>query len=149
MITDGDFYYFPGQDPDRPPIVIALGLNGKVVLEIPTYLDFYELLISTDEVVGNNEDYSNVSLIKDGKRIASMQTSSLLGSLLASNPDILEIYRPGKDDQDHKNKNVSAGWLYNEDGEFRLPYEGWDKEMIDGIYNVDREPRYLDYYTGE
>jgi hypothetical protein len=149
MITDGDFYYFPGQDPARPPIVIAFGINGKVVLDLPTYVDFYELLISVDEVVNNNEDYTNVSLIKEGIVIASMQTSSLLGSLLASKPDILEIYRPSENDENEKNKNVCAGWLYNQHGEFMLPYPGWDKEMIDGIYNVDREPRYIDYYTGE
>jgi hypothetical protein len=149
MITDEDFYYFPNKDPDRPAIAIAFGINGKVILDLPTYVDFYDLLMDADEVIGNNDDYSNISLVKNGNLLANIQTSSFLGSLIASSPDILEIYRPPNFDQLQKNQSVSSGWLYDENGEFRLPYEGWDTEMIDGIYNVDREPRYLDYYTGE
>jgi len=149
MLTDNDIYYFTGKHPSKQVVAIAFGLDGKVILDMPTYTDFYEMLISADEIINNNEDYSNISFIKNGTTIETLQTSSFLGSLIASNPDILVIFRPPNQEQFVKNQDVCSGWLYDENGEFRLPYEGWDTEMIDGLYNADREQRYLDHYTGE
>ena len=149
MLTDNDIYYFTGKHPSKKVIAIAFGIDGKVILDMPTYTDFYEMLISADEIISNNEDFSNISLIKDGTTIETLQTSSFLGSLIASNPDILVIFRPTNQEQFVKNQDVCSGWLYDENGKFRLPYDGWDTEMIDGLYNADREERYLDHYTGE
>ena len=148
MLTDDDIYYFAGKHPERQVIAIAFGIDGKVVLDIPTYVDFYEMLILADQVTSNNDDYININLIKDNSIIETIQTSSFLGSLIASNPDILVIFRPPNSEQFEKNQNVCSGWMYDENREFHLPYEGWDTEIIDGIYNADREQRYLEHYTG-
>jgi hypothetical protein len=78
-----------------------------------------------------------------------LKTSSFLGSLLCSSPDFLPIYIYPNNDQLQKNHKVVPGWLYDENGDFRTPYEGWDDEVIDGMYNVDREYNLLEFYTGE
>ena len=78
-----------------------------------------------------------------------MKTSSFLGSLLCSSPDFLPIYIYPNNDQLQKNHKVVPGWLYDTNGDFRTPYEGWDDEVIDGMYNVDREYNLLEFYTGE
>lgn len=149
MLTDNDIYFFQGKHPSKKVIAIAFGINGTVILDMPTYTDFYDILVSADEVVSNNDDYTNITFFKDGSAIETLQTSSFLGSLICSNPDILVIYQPPNQLQFIKNQNVSSGYLYDNNGEFRLPYIGWDTEMIDGLYNLDRQHRYLDYYTGD
>jgi len=149
MLTDNDIYYFAGKHPSKQVIAIAFGIDGKVVLDMPTYTDFYEILISANEVISNNDDYSSISLMKDGNLIETLQTSSFLGSLIASNPDILVIFKPPDQQQFIKNQDVCSGWLYDANGEFYLPYEGWDTEMVNGLYNSDREQSYLEHYTGD
>jgi hypothetical protein len=149
MLTDNDIYYFPDKHPGVPTIAIAIGINGKIIIDMPTYVFFYDILKSADSVVANNEDHSNISFIKNENVIETLQTSSFLGSLLASKPDILEIFRPPNQDQYKKNSRVSSGWLYDSEGNFSLPYEGWDTELVDGKYNADNEFRYLSFYTGD
>lgn len=149
MITDNDIYFFWNKYPERQQMAIGFGINGKLISDLATYVDFYDLLISSDEVVSASEDNSVVNFMKNGLIIETLQTSSFFGSLLSSNPDIIEMYRHPNPEQLAKNAAVSPGWLYDENGEFRIPYEGWDTEIVDGMYNADKEYRLLEFYTGE
>lgn len=149
MITDNDIYFFWDKYPERQQMALGFGVNGKLVAAFATYVDFYDLLFSSDEIVPVNEDSSIVNFIKNGEVIETLKTSSFLGSLLCSNTDLLEMYRHPNPEQLAKNAGVGPGWLYDANGEFRLPYEGWDTEMVDGMYNSDREYHLLEFYTGE
>lgn len=149
MITDNDIYFFWDKYPERQQMALGFGVNGKLVAAFATYVDFYDLLISSDEIVSANEDGSIVNFIKNGEIVETLKTSSFLGSLLCSNTDLLEMYRHPNPEQLAKNAGVGPGWLYDANGEFRLPYEGWDTEIIDGMYNSDREYHLLEFYTGE
>jgi hypothetical protein len=149
MITDTDIYFSPERFPGRPHIAIAFGIDGKNVADFVTYIDFFDLLKTSDKVTANNEDCSSISFIKNEEVVETLQTSSFLGSLICSNPDILEIHRPPDHDQAERNRRVTPGWRYDEYGNFFIPYYGWDTEIIDGMSNVEREYRLLEFYTGE
>jgi len=153
MLTDTDIYFFwkENESPNviRNHMALGFGINGKLIADMVTYVDFYELLIDSDKIIPMNEDCSVVNFIKDGQTIDTLQTSSFLGSLLCSEPDFLPIYIFPNNEQLEKNRRVVPGWLYDENGEFFMPYEGWDDEIIDGMYNVDREYKLLEFYTGE
>ena len=149
MITDTDIYFSLERFPNRPHIAMAFGINGKNVADFVTYIDFFDLLKTADSVIPNNSDYSNISFIKNGEIVETLQTSSFLGSLICSNPDILEIYRPPDQEQAERNRKVVPGWRYDEYGNFFIPYYGWDTEIVDGIGNLEREYRLLQFYTGE
>jgi hypothetical protein len=130
-------------------MAVGFGMNGKLIADFATYVDFYDLLMSVDKILPSNEDHSVVNFIKDGLIIETLRTSSFFGSLLCSKPDILEIYRHPNQEQLTKNAKVGPGYLYDENGEFKLPYEGWDTEIVDGMYNADREYYLLEFYTGD
>lgn len=152
MITDNDIYFFPGKYPEKSSMALGFGISGKVIIAIPTYVFFYELLKNADSVESSVEDYSIINIIKDGSIIETISTSSFLGSLIASSPDLLDIYTPPNKQQYDENSGVSAGWSYTiVDGKpvFSLPYDGWDTEIIDGMYNADREYGSYEFYTGE
>jgi len=151
MLKDSDIYFFWSKNPNpiRNHMALGFGINGKLVADMVAYVDFYELLINSDSIMPENEDCSIINFIKDGQITETLQTSSFLGSLLCSSPDFLPIYIYPNNDQLQKNHKVVPGWLYDENGDFRTPYEGWDDEVIDGMYNVDREYNLLEFYTGE
>lgn len=153
MLTDTDIYFF-WKENEKPESIknhmaLGFGINGKLIADMVTYVDFYELLINSDEIIPMNEDCSVVNFIKNGIVVETLKTSSFFGSLLSSSPDFLPIYIFPNDEQLNKNRKVVPGWLYDENGEFSIPYEGWEDEVIDGMYNVDREYKLLEFYTGE
>lgn len=150
MLTDNDIYFFWNKYPERQQMAIAFGLEGKVIVDFATYVDFYDNVLSVaDEVVPNNEDHSNVSFKKNGEVIETLQTSPFFGSLLCSSPDIFELYRHPNPEQLAKNGKVAPGWVYDSEGNFSEPYEGWGDEIVDGMYNIDKEYNLLEFYTGE
>jgi len=153
MLTDTDIYFFWKENESPNPIknhmALGFGINGKLIADMVTYVDFYELLIDSDEIIPMNENCSVVNFIKNGIVIDTLTTSSFLGSLLSSSPDFLPIYIFPNNEQLEKNRKVVPGWLYDESGEFSIPYEGWEDEFVDGMYNVDREYKLLEFYTGE
>jgi hypothetical protein len=153
MITDSDIFFFwkENESPNviRNHMALGFGINGKLVADMVAYVDFYELLVDSDEIIPINEDCSVVNFIKNGVVIETLTTSSFLGSLICSDPDFLPVYIFPNIEQLEKNGRVVPGWLYDENGEFSIPYEGWEDELVDGMYNVDREYNLLEFYTGE
>lgn len=120
MITDNDIYWEPNKN-DKPFIAIGFGLDGSLVFDMPSYVDFYDLLKTSDSVINTTENYTVIDFIKNGSIIETLNTSEMLGSLICSEPDILEIYRPPNEEQKIKNKGVMAGYNYDEFGNFTEP----------------------------
>lgn len=120
MITDNDIYFEPNKN-DTQPIAIGFGLDGVLVFDMPSYVDFYDLLKTSDSVINTTENYNMIDFIKNGIVVETLHTSEMLGSLICSNPDILEIYRHPNEEQAIKNKGVMAGYSYDELGNFTKP----------------------------
>jgi hypothetical protein len=120
MITDNDIYFEPNKN-EKQPIAIGFGLDGVLVFALPSYVDFYDLLKTSDSVINTTEDYSMIDFIKNGIVVETLHTSEMLGSLICSEPDILEIYRHPNEEQGMKNKSVVTGYNYDELGNFTKP----------------------------
>ena len=84
-------------------------------------MDFYDLLKTSDSVINTTENYSMIDFIKNGIVVETLHTSEMLGSLICSEPDILEIYRHPNEEQGMKNKSVVTGYNYDELGNFTKP----------------------------
>lgn len=120
MITDNDIYW--EKDKKATPFsAIGFGLDGVLVFDFPSYVDFYELLTTSDSVVNTTDDYTMIDFIKDGVVVETLHTSEMLGSLICSSPDILELFREGQEEKAYENRKVITGWLYDEDGNFTFP----------------------------
>ena len=120
MITDNDIYFERNKN-EKQPIGIGFGLDGVLVFALPSYVDFYDLLKTSDSVINTTENYSMIDFIKNGIVLETLHTSEMLGSLICSEPDILEIYRHPNEEQKIKNKGVIAGYKYDELGNFIKP----------------------------
>jgi hypothetical protein len=120
MINDNDIYWEPNKN-DKPFIAIGFGLDGVLVFDMPSYVEFYDLLKIADSVINTTSDYTVIDFIKDGTIIETLHTSEMLGSLICSEPDILEIFRPPNEDQRNKNRGVMVGHTYDEFGNFTKP----------------------------
>ncbi len=129
MLTTEDITY-SGQETDKVIMAIALGIDGEVLVAIPTFVDFYDLLVENTEVVCVTEDCTVVNYLKDGEVVETLSVSAFLGSVLASNPDVLEIVRRNPDntfpeitDELRTRMAVGPGWQYDSSGFITPP--GW------------------------
>jgi hypothetical protein len=130
MLTKNDITY-SGQQTDRVIMAIALGIDGEVVLTIPTFVDFYEFLLENRTVVCAADDCSVINFVDGEDIIETLSLDSFWGSVLASNPDIMEIVRRNPDnsfaeltDELRTKMAVVPGWAYDDTG-FITP-EGWE-----------------------
>jgi hypothetical protein len=146
MLTKNDIVY-SGQQTDRVIMAIALGIEGEVVLTIPTFVDFYEFLLANKNVVCASEDCNVVNFVDGEEVIQTLFVDSLWGSVLASNPDIMEIVRRNPDnspaeltDELRTKMAVVPGWTYDESG--FIPPEGWEllplptEEQVRALQNL-------------
>lgn len=111
-------------------MAIALGIDGEVLITIPTFVDFYEFLIENTEVACLAQDCSVINYLKDGEVVETLSVSAFMGSVLASNPDIFEIVRRNPDntfpeitDNLRTRMAVVPGWKYDDTGFIAPP--GW------------------------
>jgi hypothetical protein len=129
MLTKNDIVY-SGQQTDRVIIAIAIGIEGEVLVALPTFVDFYEFLLENTEVVCLAQDCTIINYLKDGEVLETLSVDAFLGSILASNPDIIEIVRRNPDntlpeitDELRTRMAVGPGWQYNSTGFITPP--GW------------------------
>jgi hypothetical protein len=123
MLTKEDIIY-SGQETPRVIMALALGIDGDVLIAIPTFVDVYELLLSSTSIVCSDEECGTVDIIKDGEVIETLSLNDpFMGSVLASNPDVLEIVRRNPDnsfpeltDEIRTKMAVTPGWTYDESG---------------------------------
>jgi hypothetical protein len=95
MITDNDLLDFRETTPQEG-IAVAWVIDSDVVYEHVISKDVFNLFSLSDEIIDVSERYSPdgylyISFIKDGKEIDVLKTSEYFGSILLSNPLMINL----------------------------------------------------------
>ena len=122
MITQDDIMWLKNKT--GTPVAVALGIQGEVVFTFVTYEWFFDLLKRGLEVRSTNENYFFVEFFDGETLVESLECSEMLGAILLSSPDVIEITR-GSNNPNNKNRYVHMGWTYDENLEFITP-EGFE-----------------------
>jgi hypothetical protein len=126
MITQDEIMWLKNKT--GTPVAVALGIQGEVVFTFVTYEWFFDLLKRGLEVRSTNENYSFVEFFDGETLVESLECSEMLGAILLSSPDVIEIVR-GSNNPNNKNRHVHMGWTYDENLEFITP-EGFEPPDI-------------------
>lgn len=95
MLTDNDLVYVRGEDNvDGVPLVWII--DGQCLYDIPTYVEYVDMFVLS-EVVDISEDYPDhdgitVRFIQDGQTVDELQTSEYFGSILLSDPLVIDLF---------------------------------------------------------
>jgi hypothetical protein len=95
LLTDLTIQYTRGNDGiDGVPLVWVI--DGECVYDIPTWNEYKEMFMSSNTVIDVSQSYPNhdgitVRFIKDGSMVNELQTSEYFGSILLSNPLVLDL----------------------------------------------------------
>jgi hypothetical protein len=95
MLTDNDLVYVRGEDNvDGVPLVWII--DGQCLYDIPTYAEHVDMFVLS-EVVDISEDYPEhdgitVRFIQDGETVDELQTSEYFGSILLSDPLVIDLF---------------------------------------------------------
>jgi hypothetical protein len=95
MLKDSDLVFVPGNDGIRG-VPLVWVIDGQCLYDIPTWNIYEEMLTSNDEVLDISENYPDhdgitVRFVKNGETINELQTSEYFGSILLSNPLVLNL----------------------------------------------------------
>jgi hypothetical protein len=95
MLTDLDIQYSRGNDGiNGVPLVWII--EGECLYDIPTWEIYKDMFTSSDSVIDVSQSYPNhdgitVRFIKNGSVLNELQTSEYFGSILLSNPTVLNL----------------------------------------------------------
>ena len=95
MLTDLTIQYTRGNDGiNGVPLVWVI--DGECVYDIPTWPEYKEMFMSSDTIIDVSQSYPNhdgitVRFIKDESMVNELQTSEYFGSILLSNPLVLDL----------------------------------------------------------
>lgn len=95
MLTDIQIQYTRGNDGiDGIPLVWVI--DGECLYDIPTWSTYKEMFMSSDTIIDVSQSYPNhdgitVRFFKDGSMVNELQTSEYFGSILLSNPLVLDL----------------------------------------------------------
>jgi hypothetical protein len=95
LLTDIDIQFVRGNDGiNGVPLVWVI--DGQCIYDIPTWSEYTEMFMSSNTVVDVSQSYPNhegitVRFIKDGAMVNELQTSEYFGSVLLSNPLVLDL----------------------------------------------------------
>jgi hypothetical protein len=121
------------------PVAVALGIQGEVVHTFVTYEWFFDLLKRGLDVRSTNDDYSFVEFFDGDTWVESLECSEMLGAILLSSPDVIEITR-GSNNPNNKNRYVHLGWTYDENLEFITP-EGFEPPSTENANSLSKSLR--------
>jgi hypothetical protein len=129
MLTKEDITYSL-QETDRVIMAVALGIDGEVLITLPTFVDVYEML-TENTIVCSTENCDTIDIVKDDEVIETIYLNDpFLGSVLASSPDIIELVRRNPDNsipemtpEVRTKMAVVPGWTYDEST--FIPPAGW------------------------
>jgi hypothetical protein len=129
MLTKEDITYSL-QETDRVIMAVAFGIDGEVLITIPTFVDVYELL-TTNTIVCSTENCDTINIVNNDEIIETIYLNDpFLGSVLSSSPDIMELVRRNPDNsipemtpEIRTKMSVVPGWTYDESG--FIPPAGW------------------------
>jgi hypothetical protein len=95
MLTDSSILYVRGNDGiDGVPLVWVI--DGECLYDIPTWKEYEDMFINSDIIVDVSASYPNkdgitVRFIKDDQIVEELNTSEYFGSILLSNPTVLNL----------------------------------------------------------
>jgi len=95
MLNDTSLLYTKADnEPNGVPLVWVI--DGQCLYDIPTSQTYADMFMSSDEVVDISEDYPDhdgitVRFIQNGTIIEELQTSEYFGSILLSEPLVLDL----------------------------------------------------------
>jgi hypothetical protein len=129
MITQDEIMWLKNKT--GVPVAVALGIQGEVVFTFVTYEWFFDFLKRGLDVRSTNEEYSFIEFFDGETLVESLSCSEMLGAILLSSPDVIEITR-GSNNPNNKNRYVHMGWTYDENLEFITP-EGFEVPDMDHV----------------
>jgi hypothetical protein len=95
MLTDTDLMYLRGDGSiDGVPLVWVI--DGDCLYDIPTYQEHADMFLAADEVIDISSDYPDhdgltLRFIKNDIIINELQTSEYFGSILLSDPLVINL----------------------------------------------------------
>lgn len=142
MKTINDILYVKAENPDDTgTLMLALGINGDVVYLLSTYVDLYELLISSTNIEENlNAPQGEfwIDIKKDGELLDTWSVTEELSALFRSSPDIIELGRAPLPPVESLGdlRFIDVGWKY--DANFNItPPAGWTRPLISDPVSID------------
>ena len=95
MLTDTDITYLRG-DNNVDGVALVWVIDGDCLYDIPTYQEYADMFLSADEVIDISSDYPDhdgltLRFMKNDIMIDELQTSEDFGSILLSNPLVLNL----------------------------------------------------------
>ena len=95
MLTDTDITYFRGEG-DVDGVALVWVIDGDCLYDIPAWQEYVDMFLSTDEVIDISADYPDhdgltLRFMKNGTMIDELQTSEYFGSILLSDPTVLNL----------------------------------------------------------
>jgi hypothetical protein len=95
MLTDSSILYARGNDGiDGVALVWVIG--QECLYDIPVWQEYSDMFLTSEEVIDISLDYPDhegltIRFIKDSKTVGELQTSEYFGSILLSNPTVLNL----------------------------------------------------------
>ena len=108
-------------------MLLAFGIDGKIVHLMSTFVSFYELISAGYNVIDAEDPDKFILHFKNGETVVeSLECSELMHALLRSEPDIIEVVRQPLPpiDQLGDLRYVENGWRYDENKNI-MPPENW------------------------
>ena len=96
MLTDNSLLYTRGND-GIDGVALCWIIDGESLYDIPTWQEYVEMFTTSDEVIDISADYLDhngitVRFIKNGQVVNELQTSEYFGSILLSNPLVVNLF---------------------------------------------------------
>ena len=95
MFTDIDLEWVDGTGPQESMALVWV-IDGQCLYDIPLLNHYANIFLNHDEVIDISNDYPDhdgltVRFIKNGEDIDDFQTSEYFGSILLSNPQVVDL----------------------------------------------------------
>ena len=96
MLTDNHLIYTRGND-GIDGVALCWTIDGDCLYDIPTWQEYVEMFTAHDEVLDISADYPEhdgitVRFIKNGQIMDELQTSEYFGSILLSDPLVIDLF---------------------------------------------------------
>lgn len=98
MLTDKHIEFIPGNDVVNgvKGVPIVWVIDGDCLYDLPIWQEYKDMFFNSDEVVDISAEYPDhngitVRFIKNGVTVNELQTTEYFGSILLSNPLVLNL----------------------------------------------------------
>ena len=95
MLTDTDITYFRGEG-DVDGVGLVWVIDGDCLYDIPTWQEYVDMFTVSDEIIDISSDYPDhdgltLRFMKNDTIVNELQTSEYFGSILLSDPTVLNL----------------------------------------------------------